>query len=131
MSIPSEKLIHKLVEKYSPGWETITSARSALVASFESPDSLLAAIEEVLDEKPTSSINKRPKPAIPLAFVANHIEDGTPPSYGSYQLCRTKCGKHFIGTCRGGLWTMKTALGNVEDEPIPNDMEVEYWVDLE
>lgn len=129
MSKPSEKLIHKLAEEFCPGWETITSARSALVASFNKPGDLLCAIEKAMDEPVT--INDRPKPAIPVAFVSNHIDNGGPRSYAKYQLCRTKCGQHFIGIRRGDTWLMKTSLDNKADTPIPEGVEVEYWVDLD
>jgi hypothetical protein len=49
MSKPSEKLIYRLAEKFCPGWETIASARSAVIASFKNADTILSAIEEELD----------------------------------------------------------------------------------
>lgn len=128
MTKPSEQLIQRLADGCAPGHETITDARNAVLVSYGVSDAFLKAVEEAVDKKP--AINDKPKPALPVAFVSNHIEDGVPRSYAKYQLCRTKCGKHFIGTCRGGVWSMKAALDNRADVPIPDWMEVEYWVDL-
>jgi len=129
MSKDFDKLIYRLAEKYCPGWETVTSARNALMISFRSPDDLLKAIEGEM--KDNSIINDRPKPAIPIEFVSNHVKDGIPRSYHNYQLCRTKCGQHFIGICRGGEWWVKGPLAGGPDLNLPENLEVEYWVDID
>ena len=71
------------------------------------------------------------EPPLQIVSASNHMVDGIPQSYEKFQLCRTKCGKHFVGYCRGGQWYYKCDIEGRKLSFVPDEYEVEYWADLD
>ena len=62
--------------------------------------------------------------------VDSVLNIGIPQSYKNMQLFKTKCGKHFIGYCRGDEWYYKSNHQG-HFELLPDEFEVKGWVTLE